>query len=85
MQMNDLLHRDEAFAKREASRGMHHSFYIFAILSRLLATVDMKRTSHDYDAVSSGAHWGDFVDPVTGKVYEIKIMPKPEKARAGVA
>lgn len=77
--LSDTLHRDERGAKLEASRGLNHACYLFIIVCGLLRKLGCEVRNHLSDPVLSGAHWGHFVDPITGLEYEIRVIPVDKK------
>lgn len=79
--LNSILYRDEAFAKREASRGMCHTFYLFAIIKKLAGNVGLTWKNMEYDAVSSGRHSCVIVDPITGLEYELSLLPLNQRKK----
>lgn len=77
MSFNDLIYRDEVLAKKEVACGMHHCGYWEAVFKKFLTQNDQKTTpSHLMaDAWHSGAHHFRFVDPATGKSYDVRVKP----------
>ena len=77
---SDILYRDEALAVKEAEAGMYHALYWASIIRSLLTRTDLTiQTRASGMNAMNGAHYFELTDPVTGKVYDVRIKPRGTK------
>lgn len=80
MSLNDIIYRDDKLAKREAEAGMHHTMYWASVIRKLLTRADLAISNRATGMNSmNGAHYFEFVDPVTGQAYDVRIKPRADK------
>ena len=80
--LNEVLYRDDAFAKREVLRGMHHTMYFRMVIAKLLKQVGVDFAYIDHDACVTGAYLSLLTDPVTNLTYEVMITPRLKRKAA---
>lgn len=68
-----FLYRRELPAKLEAEAGYSHTSYWLTIIGKFLKTVDVEAKLAGMDNVNTLARWSHFVDPVTGRKYEVRV------------
>lgn len=78
---SDILYRDEDAARAERGIfGMHHAGYWTSFFIKVLKGLDSETEpkNHTADFHKTGAHFFEFRDHITGKLYEVSVKPKGE-------